>query len=180
MTQAEYNKRERENRKREHLCIQCGKQDAYTLNGRSRCAVCAENARNSDKRRNKTKRNDAHRKRMERWIAEGKCSRCGREKIPGYSLCKRCIISMNAKKRAKKIEDGMNWPRGSNGICWTCNKNKVIPGRKLCEECYRKTLDAQKKADEWHKINGYGFVALEVENFWEIQRANGWLSPKSG
>jgi hypothetical protein len=36
----EYNKQTRQLRIRLHLCRECGKQDAYTLNGRTRCADC--------------------------------------------------------------------------------------------------------------------------------------------
>ena len=169
---SDYDKKVRQIRKKEGLCIQCGKEDAYTMAGRSRCADCAEKMREADKRRYKKdgkKRNDqAYQQRIER----GLCVRCGKHPVPpGRRICDLCVKQTQRNTRKRFIEQGGNWPRGENGICWTCNKEPVIPGQRVCAACYEKVLAAQKKADEWHKENGYGPFAEGVRAFWELKRA---------
>lgn len=169
--ESEYNKAIREMRKKEHLCIQCGQQDAYTLNGRSRCAICAEAGRVYDKRRDPAKRKASQKAKVARWIAAGKCAKCGRDKEPGYSLCKRCIARTTAQHRTKKIEQGMNWPRGSNGMCWTCNHKPALPGKKICADCYANCMEALKRANEANQVYGHGPFEEAINDFWKLWKA---------
>lgn len=172
MTKSEYDKRIREIAKAEHRCIQCGKQDAYTLNGRARCSVCADKGKIADRKRYQTHNgSEAQKKVRENRASKGLCVRCGRIAPPGRRVCALCISHTNQNLRDKKIAEGMNWPRGSNGICWTCNKEAVMEGKKICQSCYEKTIEAQKMATEWHKKNGTGPMRQFIENFWKLENA---------
>lgn len=95
----ENNKSLRALRKRLHLCRDCGKQDAYTMNGRSRCADCVE--RDTERRREKRGYRPA-------WEREGKsekpfvnyprgdngiCWQCNKRPcISGRHLCQECYL----------------------------------------------------------------------------------------
>lgn len=172
MTKSEYYKRIREIAKAEHRCIQCGKQDAYTLNGRARCSVCADKGKVADRKRYQTHNgSEAQKKVRENRASKGLCVRCGRIAPPGRRTCALCISHTNQNLRDKKIAEGMNWPRGSNGICWTCNKEPVMEGKKICQSCYEKTMKSQQMATEWHKKNGTGPVKQSIENFWKLENA---------
>lgn len=58
----EYMKDMRHWRKDHHYCVDCGEQDAYTLNGRSRCYDCTE--KKNAKERNAKKNEDRRKKRL--------------------------------------------------------------------------------------------------------------------
>lgn len=73
----EYRKKEREMRKRNHLCIQCGQQDAYTLAGRSRCSRCCEQEKPREHENYKKNGKESNRRRYEKYLREGHCVRCG-------------------------------------------------------------------------------------------------------
>ena len=135
MTTAEWRKRLKE----AHLCRDCKKQDAYTLGGRTYCAECAEKLaakkreyREGHKAQAKEQQQKSKAKRIER----GVCIYCGRHKPkPGNLVCDICNSRTHAKRRERRIADGMNWPRGANGYCWQCNKAKAVEGKRLCPEC---------------------------------------------
>lgn len=170
INKSEYDKRMREIMKREHRCIQCGKQDAYTLNGRSRCSVCAEKGRIADKKRYTTHCSpEATKAVRENRGAQGLCVRCGRIAPPGRRVCQLCVSRTNKNLRDRKIAEGMNYPRGSNGIYWTCNKEPVMEGKKICQSCYEKTMIAQRMATEWHKQNGNGPIEKSIAGFWKLK-----------
>lgn len=172
MTQSEYDKRMRELMKKDNRCIQCGKQDAYTLNGRSRCSVCAEASRARDRARYETHGSyEAQKAKREKRAANGLCVRCGRIAPTGRRVCQLCVGHTNKNLRKRRISDGMNWPRGSNGICWTCNKEPVLEGKKLCQSCYDKAIAAQARATEWHRENGFGPIKQQIDNMWELNHA---------
>lgn len=131
--------------KKYHICIGCGEQDAYTLNGRTYCAECAarEAARKRETRDNEKNRADAKSYR-DMWRAEGRCTRCGHAKgDDGHMTCPAC----RAYNHQRKVETRMaNYPRGGNGLCFQCNKRPVRDGSRLCEECYAVKLVSIEKA----------------------------------
>ena len=122
-----------------HICRQCGETDAYTLMGRTYCAQCAEkNAAAKQNERDRKPGTNAQnvRKCREKRRAEGRCDRCGKPKSDdGYVLCGRCRGITRKQARERRIENGVNFPRGANGYCWQCNKRMAATGYKLCEEC---------------------------------------------
>lgn len=105
MTKSEYDKRIREIAKAEHRCIQCGKQDAYTLNGRSRCSVCSDKGKLADRKRYQTHNGpEAQKKVREKRAANGLCVRCGRISPPGRRTCALCISHTNQNLRDKILQ----------------------------------------------------------------------------
>lgn len=88
-------------------CVQCGKQDAYTLNGRTYCAECMEwrNAYYQKRREDPEyakKWADRSTERRRRFRESGLCPRCGKKPEPPYSLCAKCRAKNRARYRAKK------------------------------------------------------------------------------
>lgn len=95
---AEYQRELYAMRKRCHLCTKCGKQDAYTMNGRSRCFGC------QDKRRKhpvdyvpEKKQRKSHPRQLGVY-----CWLCNKEKpMSGKNLCPACY-----EKACKSIAYG--------------------------------------------------------------------------
>lgn len=146
-------------RKKAGVCVQCGQEDAFTMAGRSRCSRCAEMGAESKRKlrtveekkiRMNAQHNDMEQKRRDM----GLCPMCGRPATPGYITCEYC----RAKKRNWQRNRRNSFHRGENGICWTCNKNKSLPGKHLCQSCYDMTLLNLKNGYETiheKKVSGY-------------------------
>ena len=136
MTEKEWRTRLKE----AHLCRNCKQQDAYTLGGRTYCAECAAKEAERKRRWRAADGGEANRRGNVRWkehmLAEGRCIYCGRVKPDdGRKTCAWCLRKMSAKRRDRMVQTGMNWPRGSNGLCYQCNKREVVKGKRLCAEC---------------------------------------------
>lgn len=107
----QYNRETRAIRRKCHLCIACGHQDAYTLIGRQRCAECVR--KNTEYCRNKRgyKERPAPQDRPEKpWKnrprgANGYCWQCNKEQaMQGRNLCRSCY--------EKKVETIMRYNEG--------------------------------------------------------------------
>lgn len=135
MTNSEWRKR----LKAAHICRDCGKQDAYTLGGRTYCVECAEKGAAKKRAWREANRElDGIRQKVwrGRMAESGLCVYCGKRKPEaGRRVCKLCISKRTEKRREKQIAEGMNWPRGENGYCWLCNKRKAVQGKRLCQPC---------------------------------------------
>ena len=169
MTQQEYNSAYKAakyyERKRAGLCVMCGKEDAFTMVGRSRCSECAER-NNQNKRKNYNR--EWHRARYDDRKANGLCVDCGKPALEGHVRCayhceQRSKSTKAWLKRAQE-EAGVNDPRGGNGYCYRCNKEKQLPGMKVCQKCYSglEDLRARKKPGNvsnhpWSRDNDYIF-----------------------
>lgn len=159
-------------RKKAHVCVQCGEQDAYTLNGRARCAVCAEKNLAGKKTKEANEKSCARMKELYKRRAEqGVCTHCGGKVDDGYITCKRCRIRGSNMIREKNIENGANWPRGSNGICYVCNKEHVLDGYKVCKSCYDKLMETTKDRIERFGSKGPGSVKKWIDEFWRLKKA---------
>lgn len=131
-----------------HLCTNCKKQDAYTLNGRWVCAECAE--KRAGYERNKRIGTDyGHRiwekVKVQQWERreQGVCFRCGRKlDNKRYKTCWRCRARDHKQKVKSYAPKTPLELRGKDGRCWTCNEKPVEPGFKTCPECHAK-LKAQ-------------------------------------
>ena len=141
--------------KKQALCTNCKKQDAYTLSGRWLCYECEQAAIERQRQRraqpgyNHEKWLEVKAKQWER-REQGLCFRCGRELTDSrYKTCARCRAKASAKKRQKTVEDAVNWPIGANGYCSRCNKQPAKTGSKLCEQCYQITRENLNRA--WEK-----------------------------
>jgi hypothetical protein len=139
MTGYEWRKLLRKN----HICRQCKRQDAYTLAGHPLCFECTEKDRINQRKRRAKDGGEKNRKRSQRIrderAAAGLCTYCGKRMAPpGRNTCITCSTKQKERNRQREIERGMNWPRGANGYCWQCNKRMAIEGKRLCQECYDK------------------------------------------
>lgn len=149
-------------RKNAKVCVKCGKEDAYTMNGRSNCAECAEKIRDwfreyrkdpSEKERRKNRKIE-HRLKM---VEEGKCIRCGKKNTGPYKTCPHCLAKKRNYNRNKNHEKSAT--KGVT-LCWQCNKEKMLPGYKLCAKCYDMKMKALEKANKVNAEIGY-------YKFWE-------------
>ena len=150
--------------KEHHLCVDCRKQDAFTLGGRPKCAECAakDSARVLKKRRLDPKPNrDSAKARRQLWRDEHKCSRCGHPLPNDYSyrtcwLCReKCRIAREARRWRQNPDRNK---RGMPGVCWQCVKRPVMEGKKLCEECYNAKLPLILKAAEIAHANNRSHI----------------------
>lgn len=145
-------KQTREYLKHQCKCKYCRKIDAYTLNGHTLCADCLEKeAKSARKRRSRNpyKYRDAQKKIRDERRGEGKCTRCGIVLPDLYSFvtCPTCRMETRNRLRNIRADTDKNI-RGQNGICYQCNKNVAIEGKKLCEDCYFMKMMYLEKAME--------------------------------
>lgn len=135
-------------RKKAGVCVHCGEEDAYTMNGRSLCSECAEKWATWNRERKKKSQDARERaKQSQKKIyntrrEQGLCPYCGGKPAIGYITCDKCRAK--SRKRANKCNErkyGIR-PRGEYGMCWTCNKNEALPGMRLCQTCYDKSAKA--------------------------------------
>ena len=124
-----------------NLCVDCGRKDGRTLDGKCRCRECA----NKRAVRRKETWDYEHEKelrdaRKQRRIEAGLCTECGGEKEePDKKMCINCQVRWKMRKERMKLNHG--WlPRGANGKCYQCNRAQAIEGKRLCQECYDKKI----------------------------------------
>lgn len=152
-----------------HLCVDCSKQDAFTLGGRPKCAACAE----KDAKRHKIWRIDNPEKYKEslaairsRYISQHRCTVCGRA-LPFDYMYRTCQWCREHKRQQKDERTWRQNPdrikRGTPGMCYFCVKRPVMEGKKICRKCYEERLPIMlanvKKAQEknanhiWRKFD---------------------------
>ena len=135
--------------KKQHRCVNCTKQDAYTLAGRARCYECSEKNRNgANKYRNKNK-DEVNKKRQKKYAslrAEHICLRCRKplslEDYGKHIYCSVCRGKAREYKKSKRIEKGYATQeyRVSGYVCYICCKNPPMEGRKVCKDCYDRIM----------------------------------------
>lgn len=140
--------------KSKERCVECHEQDAFTLNGRSLCGVCAEKARmrkseeyqnNGDTIRERNRTAYETRKQMRLCIKCGKPLENGNYRV----RCLRCTRKQSITEHLKLEEEApktRNYPRGDNGICYVCNQRETLPDRRCCAECYQWLKESMLKA----------------------------------
>lgn len=144
----EYGKEYRAMCKRLHLCVYCMKKDAYTLGGRSACYECAEKMAKSKKvkyystEEARQKRCEERRKLRQRHIENHECAVCGKKLDENYryKTCSAC-----RKYNAIRQRKNDTFMRGKFGICWQCNKEPCIEGKRVCRKCYEMKLKILSK-----------------------------------
>ncbi len=130
-----------------HRCVICHKQDDSTLAGRAYCAECAE--RRSEYYRGRRQEPERRKKQIEyfrehrkQWYAkrkaEHRCLSCQRLVRGPHSRCAVCRAKARERYRAAHRHD--------DGLCSRCHQYPKAEGRKLCEKCYRKAVEALKLA----------------------------------
>lgn len=157
MTKEEENQYRRDTyhwRKAHKMCARCGKQDAYTLNGRSKCYECREKE-NENRRKNYDPEKEREKKQRQyaKREAEGKCVRCGRVKSDnGRKICNKCVAEKHQynQERSKDIRIY----RHDLNLCWFCGSQldgqKKFDGTqsRICSKCYESRLPYMRKAIE--------------------------------
>lgn len=148
--------------KSKERCIECHEQDAFTLNGRSLCGVCAEKER---LRKAKEYQNNGEVIRKRDQIAyEARkkmrlCVKCGKPLEDGNHRvrCLRCTRKQSIAEHIKLENEApkvRNYPRGDNGICYVCNQRETFPDRRCCAKCYQwlreSMLNARKSKETKH------------------------------
>lgn len=140
MTQSEFRKK----RKSAGVCVQCGREDAFTMVGRSLCDRCAAMARESNSRwyiKNSEKILSDRTKLKESRKANGLCPVCGKPANDGFVMCGPCRKKRSDYRKRHRIRV----PRGECGVCYRCNKKEAISGKRMCLECYEKAVETAIK-----------------------------------
>ena len=139
-------------RKKAGVCVRCGREDAYTMNGRSYCAECAERAARNQLRRKedpavRSEINERYKLMRERRKLSGLCPRCGKPNSEDFVLCARCRAkSRKAKERSRRDKGIRSMEERMLGdSCYVCG-GPVIPGLKVCKEHYAHMIDMNRKA----------------------------------
>lgn len=161
MPNADGSMSKREYYKMQQRCVECGKRDAYTLNGRALCANCIEKQKAWHNKNRETINRAAnarfHRKKAE-YVANGLCSRCGqRPAEDGYRMCWKCQeYSHKRYMKSQRHKDALL----NAGGCTRCHKAEPLEGKRLCADCYAFVCETLKKArvaqsNDNHKWRGY-------------------------
>ena len=102
----QYNRETKALRRKLHLCVVCGTKDAYTMNGRSRCAECVRKDTEYCRKKRGYNAFVQPQDRPEKpWKnrprgANGYCWQCNkRQNVPGRNLCAECY-----EKKVKNME----------------------------------------------------------------------------
>lgn len=122
-----------------HMCKDCRKQYAFTLNGRTYCYECNEkrNAWQRQRYAEKLAENkDYWKNRYAHRRSVGKCGKCGRDMQPG-DTGSRCPI---CKGKNKKTYTEKYVRRRVGNVCYQCCNAPPMEGKKLCPECYARNL----------------------------------------
>lgn len=133
-------------RKAANLCVDCGRKDSRTINGKCHCLQCAtKKSKQAKARWNYEHQKELREARTARWKAAGLCSQCGGPREDETkAMCATCRLKYRLRNAKKKIEQGKP-PRGANGKCFQCNRAPAIEGKKLCQACYDKKIKTLRK-----------------------------------
>ena len=119
-------------------CSCCGTQDAYTINGRTRCAECVEKGRLlAEKNRPKYKAQVRAAQQKLYWSRKdaGLCPQCGRPRDGATVYCKRCA-AMRRENQRKNY--------GAQTIhCRHC-ESMPEPGPTYCRSCKEKQSEQMR------------------------------------
>ena len=160
----QYNKETYEWLKEHHLCTRCKKQDSYTLIGRAICYECALKRREYGKKRyrdNVKKNPDYNKERYNNYKKQRICTTCHkRQAQEGHIECSVCLGKHKKYYYEHKVKSCDREDAIANGMCYTCLKEKVKPGYKVCERCYENLVKASQKADNsyFRKTNDLFFI----------------------
>lgn len=153
----------REWKKEQHKCVRCGKQDAYTLIGRSYCYECCEYDKNHPRSERVRENNNARqREQYHKCIELGICPTCKKRKATdGYKNCPICR-SKKARKRLEYQHANGTIPQelmDGTTYCSICakplNEDNRIKDKKICKRCYQSSLKNLSKAMENRVENAF-------------------------
>lgn len=147
--------------KSQGICTCCRK--AKAIPGRTRCLDCRMEQRIYESKRKKKSDSKKDMERYNEAKANGICVRCKKRKAEHGLKCNRCYTAVLRKKKSIRI----GVPRSelpNYGICYSCCKNEILPGRKVCGACYEKRLASVSKIMHMTKTekNSFGEYAVGV------------------
>lgn len=153
-------------------CVRCGKQDAYTLIGKSRCFECAEKNKEYARLHHKKHRetdNSKMRDRVSKLKEQGVCIDCGvREAVKGRTRCRNCLIKNSKAVKNKKGRIARTTTYYYEGLCWLCCKNPTASGYGLCEDCLerarKRITKAQRMANDT-KLRDERFIEMYTSKY---------------
>lgn len=167
-----YIKERRQWFKDHRMCTECGKQDAYTLNGRARCFECNEKHNQSCIKNNSENKKQYNKKYQEQKRENGFCVRCGKHKAESNKLhCSVCLAQNRIRLKEQRSSDIPRSERRNYNLCYRCGN--PLDGQlksngeksKLCSECYNKAPKPpkiriiytplfinQKSLDTWQEV----------------------------
>ena len=85
----------------------------------------------------------------------GKCYKCGKRKAEG--LCGICKAKSKAYKDKKRADISRS-ERPNYGLCYTCGKQELYDGHKVCKNCYDIRMKCMEAA--WAKPSNEYFKEL--------------------
>ena len=140
----QYEKERREWLKEHHFCVECGKQDAYTLNGKYRCYECNEKHNKKSKDTYNSEKMKIYNKvKYTECKNNGICVICKKRKaVDGKSQCSVCLAKSREKYHKNNSSVMPRYLWSSYGLCYRCgNKldgqlNTNGDKSKLCSVCY--------------------------------------------
>ena len=143
----------RQMRKKAHICRDCGKEDAYTMVGKTYCAECTEKNRKAkeiarlDPER-KAKMLEQHKAMQEHRKTNGLCPICGRPVSDGHVWCSKCRAKNRNYLYKRRHEKGQRtWDERTSGEnCFLCGK-PVVEGKKLCREHMVQRIENLRKSN---------------------------------
>lgn len=160
-------RQERLFRKRNNLCLYCGKESVY-LND-SFCEVCEQKQKENQRRsveknreHNRVKAIEIRNSRRE----QGLCTRCGKHKASSNrSLCEWCLAKAR-NNYSKNKNDISRSERSSYGLCYFCGLPLDREG-KTCSNCADKIIGNFKgkraKSESWEQDNKRVFLKRRAE-----------------
>lgn len=150
----------------QNRCKRCGKQDAYTLTGKTHCYECTQKISEYHKKyenENKEKIAERKKKRHQELIDKGICTQCRKRPArEGKTQCEICAL----KKKARDYKKTHSKWRDPD-LCSRCHKNEKFKEFELCETCYNNALkgikNAHAKLDEM-RANGEILLVKNRDN----------------
>lgn len=169
-------------------CVQCHKQDAYTLNGRAYCYDCMRlnhtYSRKSYYNGAGQRRQEKKREKAQQLRDQKRCTYCGKKLPDGhpYIRCDSCRARFRNYKRKEisartGFQTGDARQRWKYGQCYKCGAplktglNSHGEPYRVCETCYQDAIRALRKANRvnqergnehhlWTKENAIAFNAM--------------------
>ena len=149
MNKIEWQRKNREARKKQGLCVTCGKESQGFVS----CEACRKKERESDKKRKE----------------ERVCVQCNRKAFKNFLRCKKCLEAKREKAKSRRKN------RVANGQCSSCN-NLAKKNHVLCDKCIaamKRIYDKNRIAI----FNAYGNKCAScgesIQEFLQIDHING-------
>ena len=117
--------------------------------GKSTCAVCAEQIRQSSQQR------------RDRWREQGRCHSCGRELTDDrYVTCEVCRNERGARRSRYMKQKRETWK--AEGKCTVCGERWAEAGKTMCKPCL-KSLNERLKRNDPGNVKKYAWRQKRID-----------------